>query len=58
MVFGDTAQDALAADAAGAAFVAVNTDPVRLAALADSAVLALTSLADAEFVAFVQEYTG
>lgn len=58
VVFGDTAQDALAADAAGAAFVAVNTDPVRLAALADSAVLALTSLADAEFVAFVQEYTG
>ena len=58
VVLGDTAQDALAANAAGAAFVAVNTDPELLLAIADSAVLAVDSLASPEFVRFVESHVG
>ena len=58
VVLGDTAQDALAANAAGAAFVAVNTEPHLLEALADSAVLAVASLASEAFRAFVESHSG
>ena len=58
VVLGDTVQDALAADAAGAAFVAVNTDADLLLALADSAVLAVGSLLSPSFLAFVESHTG
>lgn len=58
VVLGDTVQDVLAANAAGAAFVAVNTDPDLLLAIADDAVLAVGSLASAEFLDFVATYTG
>ena len=58
VVLGDTVQDALAANAAGAAFVAVNTDPESLLAIAHSAVLAVDSLASPEFQQFVRSHTG
>jgi len=58
VVLGDTLQDALAARAAGASFVAVNTDAQLLEALAGSAVLAVDSLASDEFLAFVESHTG
>lgn len=58
VVLGDTPQDALAANAAGAAFVAVNTDPDLLFGIAESAVLAVDSLASDEFVRFVESYSG
>ncbi len=58
VVLGDTVQDALAANAAGAAFVAVNTDPELLLAIADSAVLAVDSLASDEFARFVESHSG
>lgn len=58
VVLGDTALDATAADAADAAFVAVNTDPAILATIADRAVLAVSSLAAPEFVEFVQTHRG
>ena len=46
------------ANAAGAAFVAVNTDPGLLLEIADSAVLAVDSLASPDFVDFVASHTG
>lgn len=58
VVLGDTLQDALAARAAGASFVAVNTDAQLLEALAGSAVLEVDSLASDEFLAFVESHTG
>lgn len=58
VVLGDTALDAVAAEAADAAFVAVNTDPVVLATIADRAVLAVCSLAAPEFIDFVQTHRG
>ena len=58
LVLGDTAQDAIAAAAADAAFVAVNTDPDQLRAIADSAVLAVNSLESPAFVDFVASYPG
>lgn len=58
VVLGDTAQDALAAEAAQASFVAVNTDPLVLATLADRAVLAVSSLASQEFLDFVHALQG
>ena len=57
-LFGDTAQDAIAAEAAGAVFVAVNTDADQLQAIAGSAVLAVESLSSPEFVDFVASYRG
>lgn len=58
VVLGDTVQDALAAEAASAAFVAVNTDPTQLEQLADRAVLAVSSLAEPGFAAFVRDHRG
>lgn len=58
LVLGDTAQDAIAAEAAGAVFVAVNTDADQLQAIAGSAVLAVESLSSPEFVDFVASYRG
>lgn len=58
VVLGDTAQDALAAKAAEAAFIAVNTDPELLSMIAGSAVLAVDSLASAEFVRYVEAHAG
>lgn len=58
VVLGDTAQDALAAEAAQASFIAVNTDPVVLATIADRAVLAVSSLASREFVDYVHSLRG
>ena len=56
MVLGDTVQDAIAAEAAGATFVAVNTDPEQLAAIAGLAVLAVDSLASPAFAEFVDTF--
>ena len=50
--------DAIAAEAAGAVFVAVNTDADQLQAIAGSAVLAVESLSSPEFVDFVASYRG
>ena len=58
VVLGDTVQDALAANAAGAAFVAVNTEPELLLEIADSAVLAVDSLSSPDFLAFVESHQG
>ncbi|MFT4217971.1 MAG: haloacid dehalogenase-like hydrolase [Micropruina sp.] len=58
VVLGDTAQDALAARAAQASFVAVNTDPAVLATIADQAVLAVSSLASKDFIGFVHTLQG
>ncbi len=58
VVLGDTALDAMAAEAAQASFVAVNTDPAVLATIADRAVLAVSSLASREFVDFVHSLQG
>lgn len=58
VVLGDTALDAMAAAAADAAFVAVNTDPAVLATIADRAVLAVSSLAAPEFIDFVHTHRG
>ncbi|MFT4293794.1 MAG: haloacid dehalogenase-like hydrolase [Micropruina sp.] len=58
VVLGDTMQDVLAAEAAGAAFVAVNTDPAVLATIAGAAVLAVSTLASPEFADFVHSYRG
>ncbi|MBP8918971.1 MAG: haloacid dehalogenase-like hydrolase [Micropruina sp.] len=56
VVLGDTVQDAIAAEAAGATFVAVNTDPEQLAAIAGLAVLAVDSLASPAFAEFVDTF--
>jgi len=58
VVVGDTEQDALAAAAAGAAFVAVNGDRHVLARIAGEAVLAVESLASRKFVDFVASHRG
>ncbi|MFT4224891.1 HAD family hydrolase [Micropruina sp.] len=58
IVLGDTAQDALAAEAAQASFVAVNTDPAVLATIADRSVLAVSSLASREFLDFAHSLRG
>ncbi len=58
LVLGDTALDAVAAEAAEASFVAVNTDPVVLATIAERAVLAVSSLDSPDFVEFVASLRG
>lgn len=58
VVLGDTVQDALAAEAAEAEFVAVNTDPALLEQIAHRSVLAVSSLADPAFAAFVRDHRG